>query len=535
MSSLLLELRSVSNWGVFMHQKFACAIFLVIIAINSICPSSVHAASNDPLRSAVDLIDKNPKLAERKLLTLLARPTANVYLAYLYMSRKVTIAQAGKRIDALMNAAIANVSDQFALGEIDRSKHYHYKDMQMFLKHFRFITDADGSPVTIPSSIFSQYPAAAFEAFQPYWGSTRDSYLPIEWRKQDDIKELPVVSSFISTLEEMFGNPGSNCTGTIRYLYYRKQALALLEAGLAPQLFYANSKNKAEAFATQNLKNFLETWANEQLWNKQTWQQLNQQSQAAELPLAKFYQKRFGFRLDKAVAVARAALAGICLAYLDNYSIHTVNESRAGLVYQIFSRHQLSLDDMERQLGGKILTKEELAQALRLAILNDDGVEVINGIIKQGAPLAGGKEPPLFTAVMRPEVVSALLKAGADVNETNPIGKTALIQAAQFNASDTIKILLNFGADINHAMVKAGGEEAAAANSNCDFNYTIGSRTPLMYAAAFSGYPVIMYMLSKGADKSAVESEGATALKYLNWNKKLSKTERARLLQTLAL
>ncbi len=517
-----------------MHRKFAATIIPIIVAMGSVCPNAVYAASKSALQNAVDLIDKNPKLAEQKLLTLPTSASAKAFLAYLYMSHKVTIAQAGKRIDALMNAAISEAPDQFALVAIASSKDYHYQDMRMFLRHFRLISDADNSCVTIPSSIFAQYPDAAFEAFKPIWGSTRDSHLPIEQRKQDDIQQLPSVALFISTLEEMFGQPGSNCTGTIRYLYYRKEALALFEAGVAPQLFYANSKNRGEALANQHLEEFLQTWANEQLWNKQTCLLLNQQSQAAELPLAKFYQKRFGFRLNKAIEVARATLAGIRLAYLDNYSLHTVNETRGSLGYQVFSSHALSLNDIEQQLGGKVLNKEELAQALHLAILNDASVDVITWLIKQGAPLAGGKESPLFTAVMRPYVVSVLLKAGADANETNPIGKTALIQAAQFNASDSIKILLNFGADINHAMVKAGGEEAAAANANCDFNYTIGSRTPLMYAAAFSDYPVIVYMLSKGADKRAIDSEGATPLKFLDWNKRLSKVDRDHLMHTLA-
>ena len=136
--------------------------------------------------------------------------------------------------------------------------------------------------------------------------------------------------------------------------------------------------------------------------------------------------------------------------------------------------------------------------------------------------------------MLRPEVVSALLKAGADANEINTVGKTALIQAAQFNAGDTIKLLVAAGADVNHSMVKADAKEAQDANATCEFNYTVGSRTPLMYAAAFSDSANISYLLSKGSDKSAVDSNGKKARNYLSWNKKLSKADSDQLLQTLA-
>ena len=49
--------------------------------------SNSQGKSKYDLQEAVDLIDKNPKQAEQELLTM-SRPTAKVYLAYLYMSNK---------------------------------------------------------------------------------------------------------------------------------------------------------------------------------------------------------------------------------------------------------------------------------------------------------------------------------------------------------------------------------------------------------------------------------------------------------------
>ncbi len=450
------------------------------------------------------------------------------------MSHKVSIPNSGKGIDALMNTAIAKVPDQYALGEIKTGRHYHYTSMEMLLRHLRFITDADDAPVTVPKSIIVQYPAAVFAAFKPYWGSTRDSFLSIELQKQADIDQIPAVASFLGTLNEMCGDPSSQCSGTIRYHFYRKQSLAEIKASLAPQLLVAKSNDQDNEIALNQLERMLHYWANEELWNNQEYQQLNRQSKEAELPLAGFYRKRLGFTQARAIECAKAALAFISKEYLGECAYSTTNENSATLAYQTFSTPNMSLSDMERQLAGKTLTEEELPQALRLAILNRADIKVIDWLIKQGAPVTAGREPPLFTAVLRPEVVSALLKAGADVNETNPIGKTALIQAAQYNAGDTIKILIEAGADVKHSMVSADCKEATDANTSCDFNYTIGSRTPLMYATAFSDYPTITYLLSKGADKSTADSNGDTAVKYLSWNKRLSKADRNRLVHTLS-
>jgi len=55
-----------------------------------------------------------------------------------------------------------------------------------------------------------------------------------------------------------------------------------------------------------------------------------------------------------------------------------------------------------------------------------------------------------------------------------------------------------------------------------------------MYAEAFSDHAAIVQLIKSGAEKSAVDSQGARALKYLSWNKKLSKQERAELVQTLS-
>lgn len=515
-----------------MRRRFSPIIVVALLAC--LGQAQAQAADNHPdlLQRAINLSSKNPKAAERQLLGL-SRPSAKAYLAYLYMSQAVTVPNAAKRIDTLMNAAISKASTMDNLGDIKAGAHYHYTDMAMLLRHLRFITDADGGP-TIPSSMFEMFPAQAFEAFGPYWGSTRDGFLSVDVQKKDEVGNIPAVAAYLSTLELMFGNPSSNCSGSIRNRFYRLQALGSMEASLAPQLFVETAKDPDTAVTYLQLERFLQTWANAELWNNQTYQTLVRQSKAAEAPLAALYRQHFKMSQSKSAECAKAALCGLRLAYFDSYSQSDVSDTRGTIAYPIFSRRALTLTDMQQQLGDKDLSKENLVQALRLSILNGADIQVIDWLIAHGAPVSGGTESPLFTAVLRPEVVSALLKAGANVNETNAIGKTTLIQAAQFNATDTIKLLLSSGADVKHSMVATDSKEASDANATCDFNYTIGSRTALMYAAAFSDYPTIMELLKSGADKNAVDSKGDKSVKYLSWNTKLSKEDKAKLVQTLS-
>ena len=49
-----------------------------------------------------------------------------------------------------------------------------------------------------------------------------------------------------------------------------------------------------------------------------------------------------------------------------------------------------------------------------------------------------------------PEILSALLRAGADLNAKNKVGKTPLMYAAQYSKNpEVIKALLEAGAEVN--------------------------------------------------------------------------------------
>src|SRR5262249_57006486 len=106
-------------------------------------------------------------------------------------------------------------------------------------------------------------------------------------------------------------------------------------------------------------------------------------------------------------------------------------------------------------------------------------------------------------------------------------------QAVEFNWLGSVEKLCAAGAGIQHSMKSLDVNETSDLKYNPDYNYTVGGRTPLMYATAFAGYPVIRYLLDHGADKKAVDSSGTDARKYLAENKLISKAERADLMKKL--
>jgi ankyrin repeat protein len=109
---------------------------------------------------------------------------------------------------------------------------------------------------------------------------------------------------------------------------------------------------------------------------------------------------------------------------------------------------------------------------------------------------------PSFNA--NPEVIKALLKAGANVNQQEKDGKTPLICAARDENPEVITVLLKAGADVNARSPEQGMPDKE-----------VGGVTPLMAAAGFNlDASVVTMLLKSGAEAEARDTTGSTALMY---------------------
>jgi hypothetical protein len=496
-------------------------------------PGSPDAQDAAQLEGSLKIMDKNPSLADQQLRKI-DTPAAKVFRAFLYFTEKVPIANRSAAVDTLMNGAIQQVEDKGSLGPVDSSTKYHYTDLTTLLTHLRFITDAAGPGTSIPTSIFRYYPIAAFKAFEPYWGSTRDGWFSVEPYPKYDVKKLlPDVAAFVHLLDELMGEDSGQCSGTMRYMYGRKQVLADMKASLGPTMFLPGVKGASDSYDA-DLKDFMEVWSNQQLWNKEKHKQYILLKGRAHAALADYYARRLQIDKTRASECAKNAIETISAGYLSEYSHSTMKETRERPIYKACTRTGVTAVDLEKALTGVELSQDDLKDGLRYCILNGGDVSAINWLISKGAPVTGGLEPPLFTAVCRPDVVDLLIKAGADPAQSNQIGKTALFQAVQFDSLESVKRLVSASVKVSQVLIPVDSDAAAEVNSSCTYNYYVGSRTLLHYAAMFASYPLIRYLVDQGVDVHAKDSSGATAESMISENEKLSKSERESLKRLFA-
>ena len=136
------------------------------------------------------------------------------------------------------------------------------------------------------------------------------------------------------------------------------------------------------------------------------------------------------------------------------------------------------------------------------------------------------KDEILMVSIHRPDVLKMLIETcpnneeklgcgglNTDIDAENAFGKTALMYAAQYGFMESVKILLEAGADIN-AQTKKGNLE----DNNCWEHICIanGERTALMYAVQEGHLDIAKYLVEKGANINLKDSKGMSVYDYLS-------------------
>jgi ankyrin repeat protein len=235
---------------------------------------------------------------------------------------------------------------------------------------------------------------------------------------------------------------------------------------------------------------------------------------------------------DRAAALFEAArkgdVAGILGIVSKGANINTKNEE--GLTLLLALAKEGNHSDLIQKLlehGANAAAKDSKGwNALTWAADRDD-VSTLSVLLKHSPNLANDAANALFQAAMKNHVESlkTLLDNGADVNGTDKDGRTALHYAAESGDGDTLKFLLDHNADLNHKttegstplMLAVKRGEKGMVESLLDKSANVNERnskgeTALMQAIRVPNADISRMLLDAGSDVNGADFEGTTPL-----------------------
>ncbi len=168
--------------------------------------------------------------------------------------------------------------------------------------------------------------------------------------------------------------------------------------------------------------------------------------------------------------------------------------------------------------GGPVLAADDCAELCDAGFYVEATTENLQQLLDQGVDvnaLDGEKKSALhWVAGAKPEVILALIAAGADVNAKDYLERAPLLFVAATGSVENIKLLLEAGADVN----------AKTAND----------WTALHGAAKFNSSEAVMVLLEAGAEPAAKTEMGETPFALSPDNSKLAETEALKILKDAA-
>ena len=214
------------------------------------------------------------------------------------------------------------------------------------------------------------------------------------------------------------------------------------------------------------------------------------------------------------------ALDKLTQHYMKTFNV-TVEKAKEYAGFALLPKMALNTPINRDTLRYKILTNQPVEE-LKNWISN----KKLQGETFEEPETPHQKDEILMVSIQRPDVLKMLLETcpmneeklpciglNTDVDAKNSFGKTALMYAAQYGFMDSVKILLEAGADINTQT-----QEGNMTDKYCydDLCITNGKRTALMYAIQEGHLDIAKYLISKGADINLKDSQGKTIYDYLS-------------------
>lgn len=317
---------------------------------------------------------------------------------------------------------------------------------------------------------------------EPVFGSSMDLYFPhtdcAKFRKRLP-QSLIRYAQFINQFSGDYGHDG-----TIRFAHARSNALTWDRIAIFPNELSPAPQEKDCRYP-------LEKWALMSPWNWQKFQKSKTLFQQAERDMTRYYQAHHQMAQDMAKKAARKALWS-----------------------QAFEGKWDEIPCLNSSLRYALLTSQPAAEIIQ---------KIADGIYRldeweQGLPTltrqpntsvwfySKKQDPLLHFAVFHTDMLAHFLEQNIFSQQTNEIGKTALMTAAQFDKKEALRLLLG------------RGENPDVTTRKTTEDLRFNARTALMYAAGNASQETIDLLLRYGANLRAKDSEGRTVQDYAKHN-----------------
>lgn len=301
------------------------------------------------------------------------------------------------------------------------------------------------------------------------------------------LEHLPIFEELNDLLLKIVGEDVANPMSLGTYFWRtlaQQRSMALSRMAIAPEKY-----EDTVDLATTILK----PWSFEGPWNLRKYKELQELFNQAALVLQKHYASYKP--LEAYAPYARQNLSRYISEWIFKQSTPASDKA-----YAVFSQPKLDLSALKEKTIN--FQKDDWNAALCYAILNDYGVDILEWIISSGADVNAivNEETPLIKAADHPDILKFLIQKGAKLEGQNGFKKTALFYAVQFNNFESVKVLVEAGANVNAHLADNTDNENFFIEEVLNF-------TPLAYSKRYGSPEMTEYLIKHGATLQDVPKE----------------------------
>lgn len=349
-----------------------------------------------------------------------------------------------------------------------------------------------------------------------------------------EFKELTEILDSIRGGPSCYGGTGSRGgAGAVE----RERGVLLASSVTNPEPNPPIKDYDSESASAANYNSFLRTWSKQGIFERNKYFSLQKVVAKTNKALENYYVNKLKVDSKQAKIVAEYYTGRI----VENY----VGSAPSGVLQET-----CNLDDLSKYIQtGEMISRCDTDQLTRIAILYGQPESIVQKLLAPKEDSVKGitnflspKRVTTFLSLSagRPEITKLLIGMGARVDENQTwFGKTALMYAIQERDLESVKLLIQAGADVNKTTRSIPSQEdiekewnesyknpqdkekQELADNDRIFDWCYigaGKRTPLMYAAWHGTPEIIEFLIKSGANINAQDSKGAVAYDYLSQN-----------------